>query len=63
MRNGEKERKRERVISTCSFRSGGKREGIREIMRTGERERERGRGRGREVFEHVLLGVGERERE
>ena len=30
-------------------------------MRTGERERER--GRGREVFEHVLLGVGERERE
>jgi len=32
-------------------------------MRTGERERERGRGRRREVFEHVLLGVGERERE
>ena len=45
MRNGERERKRERVISTCSFRSGGKREGIREIVRTGERERRRRRER------------------
>ena len=61
MRNGERERKRERVISTCSFRSGGKREGIREIVRTGERERRR--RRERESFEQVLLGVVERGRE
>ena len=36
MRNGDRERKSERVILTCSFRSGGKREGIREIVRKGE---------------------------
>ena len=34
----------------------GEREGIREIVRTGERER--GRGTGRKSFEHVSLGVG-----
>ena len=43
MRKGETDRKRERVISTCSFRNGGEREGIREIVRKGETERKRER--------------------